>query len=663
MSADIRRVADDQIEARQIQTTSQVAGREKKSALQSVAAQVVASHSQGPGRDVGGDDPGCRKLQAQGAGKASGARSDIEHPWRWRQRQLEGRLDEVLGLGSRDEHPAVDLEQPAVELLGPDDIGHRLATESSVDDLFEMAGCNVCQFFVLPGENLRFSPAQDVAEQQEGFAGIGLKGRLRESLPSVGQGFAYDGLHSGSVSNAIETGMSGGDIGDGGPVEALRAQTVEAFQAGIQAADPRQAVLASLRVTSTGRPLIGGEVLEAGANLRVLAFGKAAVTMAQATSEALSQADFVGHGIVAVNPEEFAEVDRFRVFAAGHPVPDAVGVAAAASVERYLVGSLDQDALLVLISGGGSALLTAPAPGLTLEDKIETTRLLLACGAPIQEINCVRKHLSTLKGGGLARLASPARIESLILSDVIGDDLSSIASGPTAPDPTSFRDAQDILVRYELVEVVPAAVLRRLDEGATGEIADTPTVGDPVFSRVENRLVGSNRQSVAAARDWANEHGFPVVIASNELLGEARDAAAELLAVAQQRWSGEGRLAILAGGETTVTLPGQGVGGRNQELALAFSLLCEADPLAGTWVFSSGGTDGRDGPTDAAGGLVDAGTAPRIRDSGLDPAVELDRHNSHVALAAADDLLVTGPTGTNVADLQVLLLVADSSPR
>ena len=450
---------------------------------------------------------------------------------------------------------------------------------------------------------------------------------------------------------------------DQGRVAELRALAASVFEAGVEAADPRKVVLAAFRRTSTGRPTIGGEPISEDGDLRIVAFGKAAVTMARAATEVLSEADFAGPGILAVNPENRAEVDRFQVFAPSHPVPDAVGVAAATAVERYLADSRDSDALLVLISGGGSSLLPLPAPGLSLEDKMVTTRVLLSCGAPIQEINCVRKHLSTLKGGGLARLAAPARIESLILSDVIGDDLSSIASGPTVADPTTFSDAMEILVHYDLREAVPAPVLRRLEQGVAGRIADTPTEGDPVFARVENRLVGSNRQSLAAARTRVSRNGYAVVMASNELLGEARDAAAELHAAAQLHWDGESRLAILAGGETTVTLRANGLGGRNQEMALAFSLLCEAEPLAGSWVFLSGGTDGLDGPTDAAGGVVDSGTPDRIRRSGLDPAVELERHNSNVALAASNDLLVTGPTGTNVADLQVLLLAADQPLR
>jgi hydroxypyruvate reductase len=441
-------------------------------------------------------------------------------------------------------------------------------------------------------------------------------------------------------------------------VSELRARAVEAFDAGVRAADPRRGVVEHLELTAAGRPVIAGSVLEAGSDLRVVAFGKAGVSMARTVAEILPPEIFVGPGVVAVHAEGFAEIDRFRVFAAGHPVPDAVGVSAAAAVGEYLSDGRDGDAVLTLISGGGSALLPAPAPGISLQDKMETTRLLLASGAPIQEINCVRKHLSVLKGGGLARVASPARIESLILSDVIGDDLSSIASGPTAPDPTSFADAAEILERYGLLGAVPSAVARRLDDGLAGELPETPTAGDPLFDRVSNRLVGSNEQSLEAACEQIEDLGFVPHVVSRTLTGEARQAANRLAAEAKRRWTGEGSLAILAGGETTVTLRGDGRGGRNQEMALAFAMAAEELSLGGDWVFLSGGTDGRDGPTDAAGGLVDGGTLRRICEVGLEPGRELDRNNSHEALRAAGDLVITGATGTNVADLQIVLLRA-----
>jgi len=444
-----------------------------------------------------------------------------------------------------------------------------------------------------------------------------------------------------------------------GTIEHLRSAAVEIFQAGVRAADPHRAVLEALEISDCGRPVIAGEELVRGSNLRVVGFGKASVPMAVAAAEVLSAEVFPGPGVLAVNPENRQDLERFDVFASGHPVPDAIGVAAAAAVERYLQGRQPEDAVLLLVSGGGSALLPAPAPGITLEDKMETTHLLLASGAPIQEINAVRKHLSILKGGGLARLAYPNRLESLILSDVIGDDLSSIASGPTAPDPTTFEHVEAILARYELLDQVPPSVRQRVERGCRGEIAETPTTGDPVFERVCNRLVGSNAQSLSAARRCAEDLGFQILVASAELLGESRQAAALMAAAARGQWDGQRPLAVLAGGETTVTLQGDGKGGRNQEMVLAFALQSETVPLPGNWVFLSGGTDGRDGPTDAAGGVVDAGAPGRIRQAGLDPSAEMNRNNSYEALTVAADLLMTGPTGTNVADLQILLFAAD----
>jgi hydroxypyruvate reductase len=442
----------------------------------------------------------------------------------------------------------------------------------------------------------------------------------------------------------------------------LRQLAQEVFRAGLRAADPRRAVQEGLELSVAGRPIIAGKELSSTATLRIVAIGKASVSMAEAVTELLPIALFPGPGVAAVNPENHRDLERFEVFASGHPVPDAVGLAAAAAVEEYLTGSREEDALLVLISGGGSALLPSLAPGISLEDKVETTRLLLGSGAPIQEINTVRKHLSTLKGGGLARLGSPARVEALILSDVMGDDLSSIAGGPTAPDPTTFQDVEEILTRYDLNSELSPSVRSRIEQGARGEIADTPTAENPVFERVANRLVGSNSQSLAAARSRAADLGFETLVFSEALVGEAREAAVLIESSVRRNWKGERPLAVLAGGETTVTLKGRGRGGRNQEMALAFALRVEAHTLPGEWVFLSGATDGRDGPTDAAGGVVDAGTVERIRCARLDPAAELDENNSYAALFAAGDLLMTGATGTNVADLQILLLSPGSQP-
>lgn len=498
-------------------------------------------------------------------------------------------------------------------------------------------------------EDPGFIPAEHMAEKQACLSRRRAKGRSGQTTSGLGQQVSYHGAHEGSVSNRKRREMR---------VHNLGTIAKEVFAAGVEAADPRRAVERSLAWTVDGRPQIAGEPLEPGSRLKVVAAGKAGVRMAEAVVGSLPLDLFAEAGFVVVDAAGFRQVDPFRVLVAGHPVPDAAGVSAAIAIREYLRGNREGDAVLVLLSGGASALLPAPAAGITLEDKVETTRRLLASGAPIQEINCVRKHLSTLKGGGMARLAAPARVESLILSDVVGDDLGTVASGPTAPDSTSFEDACGVLARHGLLAEVPGAVIERFEAGLRGEVEDTPIAGDPIFSRVLNRLVGSNAQSLEAGRARAQDLGFASYTASKALTGEARDAAAYLASVARREWRGQGSLAVLAGGETTVTLRGDGSGGRNQEMALAFALLAERSPLAGDWVFLSAGTDGRDGPTDAAGAVVDAGTLGRIRGAALDPEIELERNNSYPALRAADALFVTGPTGTNVADLQVLLLRA-----
>jgi hydroxypyruvate reductase len=310
--------------------------------------------------------------------------------------------------------------------------------------------------------------------------------------------------------------------------------------------------------------------------------------------------------------------------------------------------------VLVMISGGGSALLPFPAEGISLADKIATTDLLLACGASIDQINCVRKHLSRLKGGGLARLAAPADLHALILSDVMGDDPSAIASGPTVPDDTRFADAVAVLNDFGIWSKAPSSVRDYLEKGCRGEVAETPKSADPLFDKTGYTLVGSNRISVDATLRMARDLGYDALLYSDRLSGEASDAAERLVRhAARLHQQGLNRpTALLAGGETTVTLKGGGRGGCNQEMALAFALAAERESLPGDWVFLSGGTDGRDGPTDAAGGLVDPTTLSRIKSA----QALLDDNDSFRALSQSGDLLITGATGTNVADLQVVLL-------
>jgi glycerate 2-kinase len=388
--------------------------------------------------------------------------------------------------------------------------------------------------------------------------------------------------------------------------------------------------------------------------LVLVAAGKAAGPMAAVAEEILGPQLSQG---LAVCPASWP-LRRTELRLAGHPLPDARGEAAADEVERLAAGLGREDLLLLLLSGGASALLPAPVAGVSLEDKAEVTRLLLRGGATIHEMNAVRKHLSRLKGGSLARTAAPARVAALVLSDVVGDDLSTIASGPVAPDPTTHADAWSVLAARGMGGQVPDAVRAHLQAGIRGDVPETPKPGDALFRSVDTTVVGSNRLSVAAAAREARRQGLRPVVLTTRLEGEAREAARVLVAVLGECLE-SGRPApppvcLLAGGETTVTVRGHGRGGRNQELAVA-----AAAPLSrmrAPAVLASLATDGVDGNSDAAGGIADASTVERARELGLAPAeVFLAESDSRSFLASLGDLILTGPTGTNVADITVLL--------
>lgn len=390
--------------------------------------------------------------------------------------------------------------------------------------------------------------------------------------------------------------------------------------------------------------------------LLVVGFGKAAPAMAGTLVEPLGE--LIAGGLIVTKYGHAAQPlpGQFRICEAGHPVPDAGGLQATGEIIR-LARTADPGTLIVtLISGGGSALLVAPAAGISLADKQRTTSLLLEAGADIFELNTVRKHLSQIKGGRLAEAAFPAKIVSLILSDVIGDRLDVIASGPTAADPTTFDEAIGVLDRHRLTGEVPPPVMARLRRGARGEIPETPKAGSPFLAGVDNIIVGSNRQALAAAARSAREHGCTASIIATGLTGEAREVgrhlARQALTAASQRGAGT-RLCLLAGGETTVTVRGRGKGGRNLELALAFAVAIEGHP--GITLLSAG-TDGTDGPTDAAGAIVDGTTVARAREAGIDPQACLSDNDSYGFFEKTGGLLITGPTGTNVMDLQIVLI-------
>lgn len=411
----------------------------------------------------------------------------------------------------------------------------------------------------------------------------------------------------------------------------LRETARKLFATACLAADPARALSAALDRDPLPRPRRGGVC-------HVVAVGKAAIPMASLLGERLKGQPH--RMIVVTNYENARDLPGATVLSAGHPVPDDNGARAAQAVEDMLASAKAGDQVIALISGGGSALLPAPAGELTLAGKAEVNRLLLANGFEITEMNMVRQHLSRLKGGGFLRLAAPAPVTAYILSDVVGDDLRVIASGPTVAPIGTRRDAAGLLRDRGLWPLLPEAARALLDR-------DDP---DPALPEARNILVGSNRQSLQAVAAAA---GPGAVIVNDRLTGDVADAAAAIVAAATGAAGGKAACLVF-GGETTVTLRGTGLGGRNQEMALRVAMTMP--PLGRDWVFLSGGTDGRDGPTDAAGGIVDAGTCDRIRDAGGVPEALLSDNDSHAALKLAGDLLVTGATGTNVADVQILLL-------
>jgi hydroxypyruvate reductase len=387
----------------------------------------------------------------------------------------------------------------------------------------------------------------------------------------------------------------------------------------------------------------------------VLGCGKASAAMAAVVEDILG--DVIADGFVVVKDGYAVPTRRVRIAEAGHPVPDARGQKAAVTLLDHARAATADDLVLVLISGGGSALTPAPPPPIMLSEKQHVTRLLLETGATINELNSVRKHISLFKGGQLARAAAPATVISLILSDVVGDPLDVIASGPTAPDPTSYADALAVLDRRGVTARIPASVRTRLQAGMRGDIAETPKPDDAVFRRVTNLVVGNNEVVVAAAAGAAAELGYQPAVLTRELQGEARDVARELVAHARTL---QPPACLIAGGETTVTVRGRGRGGRCQEFALAAALELRPDE---SLVVLAAGTDGTDGPTDAAGGLADAGTVARGAASGRDARRALEDNDAYPFLAATGDLVITGPTNTNLLDLYICLIGCSPDAR
>ncbi len=423
----------------------------------------------------------------------------------------------------------------------------------------------------------------------------------------------------------------------------------ELFNAALQAVDPYK---------STARHAEIIRSLYQRCNCRklyVAGFGKAACRMAISIEGNLSVPIDAGivitkYGHCADNPS------GIKVHEAGHPLPDENGLTGTNEIINLLSNADDKTLVLCLISGGGSALLVSPFKGITLYEKRTVTDLLLKAGADIHELNTVRKHISSVKGGRLTEIAYPARVLSLILSDVIGDRVDVIASGPTSPDSSTYADALRVLEKFGLLEKIPRSIYDILRNGAGGLIPETPKESSAVFRKVDNIIIGSNRKALEGAREKAESLGFNTEIISPEISGEAAETAKWLarkaVPVRKDRHYGK-PMCLLSGGETTVTVRGDGLGGRNTELALAFAM--EINGYDGITLLSAG-TDGTDGPTDAAGAIVNGSTVRKARAMGLDPHEYLKNNDSYNFFKKTGDLLITGPTGTNVMDIQITII-------
>ena len=438
----------------------------------------------------------------------------------------------------------------------------------------------------------------------------------------------------------------------------LRRDLRTIWRSALESVDPEEAVRQHVR-RKKALLTVGGRIydLEALGRLWVIGAGKAAAPMAAALEKILSRR--IEGGIVVTKYGHGLPLRRIEVLEAGHPLPDDNGTAAADRIEAFIQSNVaPEDLVFCLLSGGGSSLWVAPAPGIHLDDKVQSTRHLLKCGATIQEINAIRKHLSRIKGGQLAASLYPASVASLILSDVVGDELHSIASGPLVPDPTHFGECLQILRRLDILQDMPDRVRRRLRLGARGKIQETPKRDDPVFQNVHNVIVASNAQACGAAANRAKQLGYRAMVLSSRVDGDTSECAGFHMNIIEEIVS-EGRplsqpACLISGGETTVVVRGKGKGGRNQE----FTLRCVA-PLAQLSVpcaLASIGTDGSDGPTDAAGAVADNFSLRRATGKGIGLQRCLENNDSYSFFEPIGDLVMTGPTRTNVMDLRIALI-------
>jgi len=436
-----------------------------------------------------------------------------------------------------------------------------------------------------------------------------------------------------------------------------RSLALKSLESALNAVDSKQIIKSKILLKNSCLQVNGYSFdLKKFKNIYVIGGGKASGSMAEAIEQILGK--YITNGIVNVPQGSKQNTKIIEPHEASHPIPDEAGVEGTRSMLKMLEQAKEDDLIICLISGGGSSLMPLPRGGISISDKREITNALLKCGATINEINTVRKHISDFKGGWLAKKAYPATILNLILSDVVGDPLDFIASGPTVPDSTTFNDAVKILEKYRLWSKAPASIRKVLSNGEKGIIPETPKADDEAFKKVFNVVVGNNRLASLTALEYLKSEGLNTLLLTATLEGEARHVGVMLASIAREI-SASGNpvpkpAGIIAGGETTVTVTGKGLGGRNQEIALA--TVQNLNSMNGV-VVASLSTDGVDGPTDAAGAIVDGKTLVRAAKMGLTPEEYLAENDSYHFFSKLGDLIFTGPTGTNVNDVSVIIVL------
>jgi glycerate-2-kinase len=440
----------------------------------------------------------------------------------------------------------------------------------------------------------------------------------------------------------------------------LREEAISMIMKAIEVVRPSRALLNTVRIQNhhlyiKDQPLSPDQF----DGIYVIGFGKASAAMASSMEQILG--DQLKSGIVITKYEHSVPTSKIKVVEAGHPVPDENTLRFTNELIAFLRNIPKKSLVFTLISGGGSALLESLPTDISLEDLQTTTSLLLKSGADITEINTIRKHISRVKGGQLLRYIYPRMNVSLIISDVIGDPLDFIASGPTSPDSTTFQEAEAIIQKYQLEEKIPSSVWHHIKKGVSGKISETPKEGDPIFENNKNIIIANNMIALKEIERQARENGFHPVILSHAVEGEARELGKMIAgigrSVAEIGYPVPIPAAIIFGGESTVTVTGNGKGGRNQELATGF--LTKSPAIKAPFAFVACGTDGTDGPTDAAGGIIDPDTLKKLSEKQLDPFTYLNNNDTYHLLKELDALLKTGPTQTNVMDINLLLIGAD----